>query len=86
MSARRRRENLAAQPEKANEAAATVRKAPRCPICGKPVAPEHRPFCSRRCANIDLGRWLGGRYAVPGEPVATEPQPGEREEDEGAGG
>ena len=45
------------------------RKVPACPMCGKPVALESRPFCSRRCADIDLGRWLGGRYAVPGEPV-----------------
>jgi endogenous inhibitor of DNA gyrase (YacG/DUF329 family) len=37
-----------------------------CPICGKPAAPEHRPFCSRRCADVDLHRWLAGRYVVPG--------------------
>ena len=36
-----------------------------CPICGKPSAPEFRPFCTRRCANVDLNRWLGGLYAVP---------------------
>ena len=36
-----------------------------CPICGKPSAPEFRPFCTRRCANVDLNRWLGGVYAVP---------------------
>ena len=36
-----------------------------CPICRKPTAPDDRPFCSRRCADIDLGRWLGGRYAIP---------------------
>jgi len=33
-----------------------------CPICGKPAADEHRPFCSARCKLIDLGRWLGGNY------------------------
>jgi len=37
----------------------------KCPICGKPVDPAHRPFCSRRCADIDLQRWLSGRYVVP---------------------
>jgi len=37
-----------------------------CPICGKKPAPESRPFCSTRCANIDLGRWLGGDYMLPG--------------------
>ncbi|HTT78481.1 MAG TPA: DNA gyrase inhibitor YacG [Stellaceae bacterium] len=36
----------------------------RCPICGKPAAPRHRPFCSSRCADIDLGRWLKGNYRV----------------------
>jgi endogenous inhibitor of DNA gyrase (YacG/DUF329 family) len=36
-----------------------------CPICGKPAVPEFHPFCTRRCANVDLNRWLGGVYAVP---------------------
>lgn len=36
-----------------------------CPICGKPAVERHRPFCSHRCALIDLGRWLGGNYRVP---------------------
>ncbi|HUF85839.1 MAG TPA: DNA gyrase inhibitor YacG [Thermohalobaculum sp.] len=39
-----------------------------CPICGKPSEASWRPFCSKRCADIDLGRWLGERYAIPGEP------------------
>jgi endogenous inhibitor of DNA gyrase (YacG/DUF329 family) len=34
-------------------------------MCGRPAAPEHRPFCSRRCADLDLQRWLTGRYAIP---------------------
>jgi uncharacterized protein len=38
-----------------------------CPICGKPTAQAMRPFCSRRCADIDLARWLGGDYRVPTE-------------------
>ncbi|HXE03494.1 MAG TPA: DNA gyrase inhibitor YacG, partial [Methyloceanibacter sp.] len=42
-------------------------KGPRCPICGKPSVQDYRPFCSRACADEDLGRWLGGRYVVPGE-------------------
>jgi endogenous inhibitor of DNA gyrase (YacG/DUF329 family) len=46
------------------------RKSAVCPVCGKPTDPAHRPFCSKRCAEIDLGRWLKGAYAVPGEPVA----------------
>ncbi len=40
---------------------------PRCPICAKPSVHETRPFCSRRCADIDLGRWLKGTYRVPTE-------------------
>ncbi len=36
-----------------------------CPQCGKPRVEHYRPFCSRRCADIDLARWLGGRYAIP---------------------
>ena len=36
-----------------------------CPICGKAAVARHRPFCSHRCALIDLGRWLGGNYRVP---------------------
>ncbi len=39
----------------------------RCPICGKPAAAGHQPFCSARCANIDLGRWLKGNYRVETE-------------------
>ena len=45
-------------------------KRPKCPICGKPAVKDYRPFCSKVCADEDLGRWLGGRYVVPGEPVA----------------
>jgi uncharacterized protein len=36
-----------------------------CPICGKPAAAQFRPFCTRRCRNVDLNRWLSGVYAVP---------------------
>jgi uncharacterized protein len=39
----------------------------RCPICGKPASDKHRPFCSPRCATIDLGRWLKEDYRVPTE-------------------
>lgn len=38
-----------------------------CPICGEDVVREYRPFCSRRCADIDLARWMNGGYAVPSE-------------------
>jgi len=36
-----------------------------CPICGKAADLTYKPFCSRRCADIDLNRWLSGVYAVP---------------------
>lgn len=36
-----------------------------CPICGKPAQEKTRPFCSVRCANLDLGKWLDGAYSVP---------------------
>ena len=36
-----------------------------CAICGKPQSAEYRPFCSRRCADVDLNRWLSGAYAIP---------------------
>ena len=37
-----------------------------CPICRKPAQARFRPFCSRRCADVDLNRWLSGAYVVPG--------------------
>ena len=37
----------------------------KCPICGRPSATATRPFCSRRCADVDLQRWLSGRYVIP---------------------
>ncbi|EPX82017.1 DNA gyrase inhibitor YacG [Salipiger mucosus] len=36
-----------------------------CPICGNETAKTYRPFCSRRCADLDLAKWLKGDYAVP---------------------
>ena len=40
----------------------------RCPICGVQTDNEkYKPFCSKRCADIDLGRWFDGSYAVPAE-------------------
>lgn len=40
-------------------------KLARCPICGVAAAPAYRPFCSARCADVDLGRWLTNAYAIP---------------------
>ena len=38
----------------------------RCAICGQPQDAKFRPFCSKRCADVDLGRWLKGNYVIPG--------------------
>ena len=46
----------------------------KCPICGKPATEASRPFCSERCRDVDLNRWLSGSYAIPGR--------SERDEDE----
>ena len=50
-----------------------------CPLCGKPAQARHRPFCSARCALLDLGRWLGGDYRVPTKesPEDAAPEDGE---------
>jgi endogenous inhibitor of DNA gyrase (YacG/DUF329 family) len=37
----------------------------KCPICKKPSVEEFKPFCSKRCAEVDLGRWLTQSYALP---------------------
>lgn len=46
-------------------------RALKCVLCDKPPVEKYRPFCSRRCTEIDLGRWLKGQYAFPGEPGET---------------
>jgi endogenous inhibitor of DNA gyrase (YacG/DUF329 family) len=51
-----------------------------CPICKKLAAAPFRPFCSRRCADLDLGRWLKGSYAIPAaeqDDLDEESSPGE---------
>lgn len=63
-----------------------------CPICGKPCVVEYRPFCSKRCADVDLGRWLKGDYAIPVLPDDDEdgdvaiPLSPERPDNSGSGG
>jgi len=47
----------------------------KCPICGRLGAPAYRPFCSRRCADVDLARWLGGAYAIPDRGEGEEAAP-----------
>lgn len=55
--------------------------AAKCVLCGKLADPAHRPFCSRRCADVDLHRWLGGVYRIetdeepdPDEPIPLDPE------------
>ena len=47
---------------------------PACPTCGKPETEAARPFCSDRCRDVDLNRWLTGAYAIP---AVEEPDPDE---------
>jgi hypothetical protein len=53
----------------------------KCPICARPAVPGHRPFCSERCANLDLAQWLGGKYRIPTDEAPTVYE-GERESTE----
>ena len=46
-----------------------LRPRAKCPECGKPSAHATFPFCSQRCKEVDLNRWLSGRYVIPGEPL-----------------
>ena len=71
-------------PEKVGEEGDVVPLRPptKCPICGKPAVREFYPFSSKRCADIDLNRWLSGVYAVPVKEADDED--GERPKDEDA--
>ena len=56
-----------------------------CPICGKPAADRFKPFCSKRCADVDLNRWLTGSYVIPArddEPAAEDDNPASDDDDE----
>ncbi|MFO1033401.1 MAG: DNA gyrase inhibitor YacG [Hyphomicrobiales bacterium] len=55
----------------------TLRPRRPCPICKKPSQQKYHPFCSSHCAQVDLGRWLGGRYAVPAEEAEVPASPPE---------
>ena len=57
------------------------RKTVGCPNCGRPTVVAHRPFCSPRCAEADLGRWLTGNYRIPTEEAPGDGEP--RPEDDG---
>jgi len=68
-----------------------------CPVCGKAALPDFFPFCSKRCTDIDLNRWLSGAYAIPVKPEEEEDEsadetgappriPGKPDEDAGGSG
>jgi len=59
---------------------------PRCAICSKPQDDAYRPFCSKRCADVDLQRWFTGRYAVPVVENETGPEDDEDFPPSGQGG
>lgn len=46
-----------------------------CPICSKPANARYKPFCSQRCATIDLARWITGNYRVPSEELPEDERP-----------
>ena len=48
-----------------------------CPNCGKPRAAAYKPFCSKRCADVDLARWLKGSYAIPAKDDAEDGEDGQ---------
>jgi endogenous inhibitor of DNA gyrase (YacG/DUF329 family) len=45
-----------------------------CPICGKPSLEPFRPFCSRRCGDVDLNRWMSGVYTIPVRETDDDPE------------
>ncbi len=55
-----------------------------CPICDRETDPKYRPFCSRRCADVDLGRWLKGSYAIPVDDAEEEDDPPTADRDDPA--
>ncbi|MEL6435174.1 MAG: DNA gyrase inhibitor YacG [Pseudomonadota bacterium] len=62
---------------------APLRPKRACPECGKPSARETYPFCSKRCKDVDLNRWLSGAYVIPGPPL-EEDEDGMSGPDEGS--
>ena len=64
---------------------ADTRAAAKCPICAKPGAEAFRPFCSKRCRDVDLNRWLSGVYVVPVKEDDDEDGTRDRAEDDRRG-
>jgi uncharacterized protein len=53
-----------------------LRQPKPCPICGKPSVQAFHPFCSARCADVDLNRWLKGNYVIPGKSIDANDEAG----------
>jgi endogenous inhibitor of DNA gyrase (YacG/DUF329 family) len=62
-----------------------VRTEAKCPVCSRPADAKYRPFCTKRCADVDLGRWLKEGYRVATEegPEEAEPEPGRQSGQDG---
>jgi uncharacterized protein len=60
-------------PKNADRAKASAKP---CPICGKPASDTSRPFCSPRCRDVDLNRWLSNSYVIPGSKEDDDDKPG----------
>ena len=59
---------------------ADIKNRKACPICSKPTDERVKPFCSKRCADVDLHRWFSGSYAIP---VTEDEEEDERRDDSG---
>ncbi|MFQ5765739.1 MAG: DNA gyrase inhibitor YacG [Rhodospirillales bacterium] len=57
----------------------------KCPTCGRPARERYRPFCSQRCADLDLGRWLNEDYRIPTDEAPGEAFQGEPDEADDGG-
>lgn len=57
-------------------------ESPACVMCGRPSVEAYQPFCSKRCADLDLQRWLTGGYVIPGGDDDDSEQPGRPQGDE----
>lgn len=60
----------------------SAKRGERCPVCKTPSVTRYRPFCSKRCAQVDLGRWLKGAYRVPTDEAPAPGEAVETDEDE----
>lgn len=65
-----------------NSAKVIPLKGNKCPICGKSATLEMRPFCSKRCSDLDLAKWLDGDYRVPTDEAPTDADFAEADDDE----